>query len=642
MLNSAAPERLRVVTIALFALQLCLTSLSRAGNTFDIEDYFILRQGSFWHYTGDGQPGSTSEDDFLWQVTGTVAVGPGGSLTATKIRTTTDEPSDSRNMDEDFWYLNPATGELFFYGFRNGVADFCFPVQTIILTNPILVGGRGLMIGQTVNDTGSASVQTCLGTATANVTSSISYVEFVPMLITPLQTFTNALHMVIEINASVTIPPLPTQNFSVRNVEVWLARDFGMVMQDQDADPDDARIQAVDAGQTALADFTEGGGNSQGWVGGVPKGFGGEAILNSSGLCMDVPGLGINLVIWAGPEDYVELRPNTVYRVDQDLTTDQTMPDSIPIYFNVYDNFNAAGGGNNFGGFNWVLDVAGGASGIGRAQGRSSFHFYIAPNAVSASQWNAIAFLPANDAVNDIRILNEVIDANPSIVTDNDSGSVCVSEMRVSSIPSALLMTVNTPYSPPIMNSTHYVLNVFGSPNTTVNIDDIAAEGQFQLDTMGEVRVELGPFDPDADGVPGGQFGPLELFPVVWSSDRILKTTSLIRSLAALPSGAGSGPPEAVDSTFLTMDTATNELGAVHYTTSGAGSMAGAASPTSTAEPYECYFYTHNTTLSSVPNSNRLRPRVFFFNTPLLNGDGTGGEPVAVSSMVVDEVEISN
>ena len=36
------------------------------AQTIDIQDYFPLSQDSFWHYTGEGQPGSSTDDDFSW------------------------------------------------------------------------------------------------------------------------------------------------------------------------------------------------------------------------------------------------------------------------------------------------------------------------------------------------------------------------------------------------------------------------------------------------------------------------------------------------------------------------------------------------------------------------------------------------
>lgn len=381
-------------------------------------------------------------------------------------------------------------------------------------------------------------------------------------------------------------------------------------------------------------DFTIDGGNDHGFIGGAVPGFGGSASVSPTGLCMSVPDTGDNLVIWASPEGYIELISNTIYCARIDASTDTVNPDSIPLFFYAYDNFFSSGMGNNYGGFSWVLDVAGGAQGLGRAQGLNELKFISTPNAVELAPWNGIAFTAQNDPINDMRALFEVIDANASLLTDNDFGNIYVSSIEISAIPRDVLSTMGTPFNPVIDSSTHYASNVFSSPGTTAIIDDVNDFVSVQMGTTGDVRVEIGYFDPEADGVAGGQFGPLELYPVVWGANMLYRARSRVSPFAAVVEGSGASISP-VDSVLLAIDTATNELGSVHFSTAGSGSMFQAASPSSAGQ-YESYFYSHNATLSAVPDSGRLRPLVFFFNTDAINGPGTGGDPFAVSSLELD------
>lgn len=232
------------------------TPVDQPDAPFDIGDYFILTPDSEWHYTGEGQPGSSVEDDFTWRVLDQKKE-VGGGILATAIRTIADEPSDARHLDEDYWYLDPE-GNLFFYGFYNAKADaiasgITLPEQDIILTDPIRIGGKDMKIGDQVTDTGAASlrISTTFGASTlsANMASTVRYVGFLPTYSTPLGTFSEVLHVVIEFQGSVSIPILGSFEFPVKGVEVYLKKGVGMIAQDQDADPDDAQMQAIDSGK---------------------------------------------------------------------------------------------------------------------------------------------------------------------------------------------------------------------------------------------------------------------------------------------------------------------------------------------------------------------------------------------------------
>lgn len=373
-------------------------------------------------------------------------------------------------------------------------------------------------------------------------------------------------------------------------------------------------------------DFAAGGGTANGWLGGALPGFGGLTSLSGSGLCMFVPGVGDNFVIWVSPEGLLELAANSIYSARLAITSDQQDVDAIPLFFYVYDNFLASGLGNNYGGFSWVLDVDGGAEGIGRLQGRSEFDFFFGPIAGPTPQWSAGAFTPAADLENDMRLQYRIIDANAALLTQNDSGTICVSNLAIRRYDRAMLPAFTTVFEPPIAAATHFAeaIDEIGVGGTAM-IEDATNTARYMLATVGDARKTLGPFDalqPDLNS---------QLFPIVWEANSVYRARASIRAEAS--------ELDPIDVIFLSTDTATVELGGVHYVTRGfpGGAMDRVGSPKLAAAEYESYFYSQNATLSATPNAGRLRPLAIFFNSPTQAGDGTGGDATIVESLGVDQ-----
>lgn len=376
-----------------------------------------------------------------------------------------------------------------------------------------------------------------------------------------------------------------------------------------------------------VVDFTQNGGDMHGWMGCALPGVGGTTSVSAAGLCMSVPGPGINLVGWVSPDRIVELVDDTVYRLRMTLSTDQTATDAIPLFIVNYDNYVSTSGGadqSNIGGFFWMLDVDGGAQGIGRPQGRTTFDFYIAPNAFNTPQWKSGAFTPQADPVNDIRIWFEINDTNASLLSENDSGTICVSRAEILAIPRTSFAVASTPYNPPINTATHFAPALGEANQGTASIDNAAATARFQVATSGSNRLTLGPTDPLQPTV------NRQLYPVVWTPDTLYRLKSRIR--------AESSEHDPVDVIFMSFDTSNIELGASQYTTRGAagGILDGVASPKLAAADYEGYFHGQGGTASSTLDANRLRPEVFFFNAPSIAGDGTGSDAFIVESLSVE------
>ncbi|MBN1902830.1 hypothetical protein JW926_16020, partial [Candidatus Sumerlaeota bacterium] len=226
-------------------------------DAFDIKDYFILTQPSWWHYSAieEGSP----DDDFRWDVlTETISV---GAETATQIKTTTEESDDARNQDKDFWVLK-ANGDLFFYGYHEGgipardSAKWYIPEQDVKLTDPILFGTDDLTIGQTITDTGAGTVTVrapdgppfygmIFSNVAFSISSTVNYVEFRDNVNTNMGQFNDVL--VVTISVSGSIGGYFSMDFFGNTF--FLKKAVGMVVQNQKPDANDAEKHAVDSGE---------------------------------------------------------------------------------------------------------------------------------------------------------------------------------------------------------------------------------------------------------------------------------------------------------------------------------------------------------------------------------------------------------
>lgn len=400
--------------------------------------------------------------------------------------------------------------------------------------------------------------------------------------------------------------------FSSRSIVVYTANDTS------------DSISPIGADYVLGENFTAVG-DSTGWIGGALPGFGGTAFTGLSGLCLMVPGPGENDVLWVSPEAYFELVDSRIYRARTRLTTDQTNIDAIPLFFFVFDNFYDAGGGNNYGGFAWVLDVDGGAQGIGRPNGRNDYEFWFTPNAVNAASWRDAAFTPQADATNDPRAMYRIIDSNDSLLAVNDFGTICIDSIQVEGISRNDLIVTGTPFEPPIATQTHVIIEELMSGGVAT-IDNVENTALIQMPTVGEHRSSLYPFDPLLPSL------NLQVYPVVWEGDSLYRTRVRMRG--------ETSETDPADAVFTAMDVTNSELGAYAYTTRGAESdwTYLAASPKLLEQEYESYFYSHNATDSIIPDANRLRPFAFFINSGTLAGLGTGGDAFVIQSLEADKL----
>ncbi len=392
--------------------------------------------------------------------------------------------------------------------------------------------------------------------------------------------------------------------------------------------------------------------STQGWYAGVLAGTGTTA-ANATGLCMSVGLPGDNIVGWASPPGYLPLVDNAVYRVTLGLWTNQTAADQIPLFSFSFNNYYPGGQGNVYGGDAWILDNVGGAEGIGRAQGRTSYVFYVAPNAMLTPQWRGLvdssnsAFDPSIDPYNDIGLVVREVDlGSQGYGATNDSGMICLTSLKAEQFSFSTLTSGSTRVWNPAINTATHAAQTYaqaGEGTGTAFIDNGTATANYALrsgdsgDSGGlGARKTLLPFDPtQADYY-------AQLYPVTWAQNQLYMGSIKLRS--TVNGGAGPEGTDPVDAVFLHMDTGTEELGQSFYTTRGSPSnMHYAASPRlasttgGTGQQYVVFFHGQNATLSGITDANRLRLMAEFQNSMAL-ADGLGLDPLRVDEMAIDQL----
>lgn len=380
----------------------------------------------------------------------------------------------------------------------------------------------------------------------------------------------------------------------------------------------------------------------QGWTGAALAGTA-EARLEAGGLCMEVGETGNNIALWYSPERLVELVDLSVYRLRVAATTNQTATDRIPFWNVIYDNFNTEGFGNIYGGESWFLDVAGGANGVGRANGRTTFDVYAIPNAALTPQWRGLladgtegAFTPGHDASNDMRLSIRVLDLESAPLNSGiDWGKICIGSINVARYPTSNIFFQSTVYNTPISNTTHRP-KADGQNPVFAAIDDQAHVAYYRLAPTTD-RASL---FPAVDLQPPLQvYSVASLYPVTWDDNALYRVTARIQ---ITDSESGVDP---VDALQIAVDTSTVELGQTNNSTRGSApdNMFRSAAPRRGVDAggdqvYVAYFFSNNATDVTLPDYRRLRPLVDFFNVPELFGTGTGSDLHQINALQVDRL----
>jgi hypothetical protein len=363
---------------------------------------------------------------------------------------------------------------------------------------------------------------------------------------------------------------------------------------------------------------------------------------NANGMCIDVPLTGNRLGTWTSPYNIVSLVQNNVFRFRLQMdTAGEILPDSTsPLWDFIMDNFSPASPvvlDNKFSGDYLFYDNLGGANSpsLGATVGRNDFHCVWCPPATTAADWNDATtgwFRPANDANNDIRLAFRVFDTDTSAYgAEFDDGAVCLRSFSVDRIDISALTTQAVLYD--VQNMTdgdaggsHHITTIFGSGRTTVTFaggnitvapNTAGSEGNNAWDL--EV-IELIPGNRIFD-IFGNPAETADNFPIDWESNQLVK----IEVGAQAPNATGqTNPPDVVR---IGMDVPSIELLSVHNVTAALDTIGMPKNGVETV--YTAFFYTHNRSISTVQNVQRLRPRFGIINFDgILSGgsqDNLGG-----------------
>lgn len=377
-----------------------------------------------------------------------------------------------------------------------------------------------------------------------------------------------------------------------------------------------------------------GPGNLNGWVGFASGGT--STSVNASGLCLTYALTADGDVLWSSPEDYWQLTANTVYKVRIVASSDgAAAADTHAPFFFQFDNFHAAGTGNNYGGQTFTGDIEGGNFAISRPNGWTSSDYMMFPPAGNTPQFIAGAFTPAAELENDPRIGVRVIDLKLDYGVGGsqaDFGTVCVSSVEVTSILRDNIQTIPE-YVVPLGTTTHFgenndeVAGAFG----TATVSFVGGEFLIQLtgppNANGGTTRTTGFFDgtqPDAN---------TQLHPVALIANAIYRTTADIRMVSS-----DTDPPDVIQ---MSISNPTFETGSFSYNTVGGsiaspGNMFRVGSPRLATSTFEHYHTAVNLSASITPNTNRVKSDVKFFAVSTQGGGaGSGGDQVAVSTLEI-------
>jgi hypothetical protein len=213
------------------------------AQTYNIAEYFPIPHNSTWYYVDLVPQPAGDSDAFTWTVLGAeLSVGTG--LSAIQLKTTTDEASDARNNDIDYWRQDPG-GDLQLWGSYINSLPGTLP-KNIVLTSPLVAGKAGMTVGQVINDTSRYTFGTWPLQATVTFALTTKLVAVLPSLTTSLGTFSNVIKL--RMNFEVRDVPI-VGTYPIRDSFMYLAKNVGLVRQTQGADADDATDQVLASGK---------------------------------------------------------------------------------------------------------------------------------------------------------------------------------------------------------------------------------------------------------------------------------------------------------------------------------------------------------------------------------------------------------
>lgn len=391
-----------------------------------------------------------------------------------------------------------------------------------------------------------------------------------------------------------------------------------------------------------------------------------------TGLCLNAGATGNNLIVWAyiATTGFIELVDLQAYRLRTDVVSAITTVGTTPLFDFAYENtfFHPVGfaflGGGNYGGEIVELDNEGGANSIGFPQGRDSFDLWLTPSGVRLPQWRGSVdpadsmFAPAGDAVNDILPRYRYLDFDVAgILAQADQGTVCVTRIQAASGNVVDLLNSGSQRSLPALNTAFWSAettdaiqdtndsNSVGVINNGTGTASYRLASGFGSDTLGS-RKTLIYFDPAvAGGFSQGELN-LALYPINWTADNLdLLQAPIVSNVAG--GVEGTNPVDLIS--LIGTEGVTENL-SVHLALKGvpgnfnrAGSPRQAATVGGETQYWMGAWYSHNVTLSSIPNAQRWGHRLDLFNVAAIGGQSnTDGEDPLVVQGAPEAWDIGN
>jgi hypothetical protein len=372
---------------------------------------------------------------------------------------------------------------------------------------------------------------------------------------------------------------------------------------------------------------------------------------NGEGLCWEVSLTGDRIGQWISPYPFINLVANSVFECRLDIDAGgATLPaDTAPLFSFIVDNFaNDGSVVDNKAGAEWLwLDNLGGANspGLGGSVGRNEFRAYFTPAPVVSAAWNSQTtgmFQPSLDANNDFRVQWRGLDVdNIGYGGELDAGNMCLRSIQVIQHPISAFTVLSTPY-----NETNLTDARGGAPGAgTTLINSLVGQTSVNF-AGGDVTVQQsGANGWDIDIVsftPGNEVldvfnnaaETVDNFPVIQESNKLYKVTI---GAVAPDATAETNPPDGIR---LGADNAVTE---VLHTSNVLASVNTIGLPVQGTETvYTAFYYTHNETLSTVPEANRIRPRADLLLSPQVGipqvDENAGG--ITFTFMRMDEVSV--
>jgi hypothetical protein len=254
------------------------------------------------------------------------------------------------------------------------------------------------------------------------------------------------------------------------------------------------------------------------------------------------------------------------------------------------------------------------------------------PASVGMPRWNAALGVPANDVAVDPALLIRVIDGNSAIGFAADSGTICVTGLRIDAISRDAIAIDAIEEDGALDPSTHFAENLNeGAGNTPVFPNggpmtfNPLSTGAAYANGTNDVH-SFGYFDAAITNF------SIALNPIVQQAQ------TLYRGVYGAVATGGTDITDGPDALFFNA-TPTNgtEFAVSSFVTRGAGTTEGVTSPGATPGVYEAYLFVNNVT-TSTPDSDRMSFSGAVTNTDVLFGTGNGADAIDVTSLRMDRL----